>query len=62
MTVSGWLMRTSTGDNCLDWARRIGVNYNTARSIIRLWLRDGRVEVQQQGDALQAERSGHSKR
>ncbi len=39
------------GDDYLDLAQRIGINYNTARSIIRVWLRDGRVEVQQQGGA-----------
>ena len=36
------------GDDYLDFAQRIGINYNTARSIIRVRLRDGRVEVQQQ--------------
>ena len=32
-----------TVDNYLSFARRIGVNYNTARSITWLWLRNGRV-------------------
>ena len=39
------------GDDNLDLAQRIGVNCNTAHSIIRLWLCDGRVEGQQQGGA-----------
>ena len=39
------------GDDYLDLAQRIGINYNTVLNIIRLWSRDGRVEVQQQGGA-----------
>lgn len=39
------------GDDYLHLAQQIGINYNSARNVIRIWLRDGRVESQQQGGA-----------
>ena len=38
-------------EDYLHFINQLGINYSTARNIIRVWLQDGRVETQQQGGA-----------
>ena len=37
------------GEDYLHLTNQLGMNYSTARNIIRVWLRDGRVETRRQG-------------
>ena len=41
-------------EDYLHLANQLGINYSTARNIIRVWLQDGRVETQRQGGAHNA--------
>ena len=39
------------GGDYLHLANQLGINYSTARNIVRVWLQDGRVETRRQGGA-----------
>ena len=49
--IANVLWTVEAGEGYLHFANQLGINYSTARNIIRVWLQDSRVETRRQDGA-----------